>query len=69
MRILILLVVVGIVLFLVKQQLEINTPPATANSETTPVPYGNELEKARAVEDLLQEQADLRLKQADELAR
>lgn len=69
MRILILLVVLGIVFFLVKQQLEVNTPPASADSQAGPVPYGSELEKTRAVEDFMREHADERLRQADELTR
>lgn len=69
MRILILLVVVGIISLLVKQQLEVNTPPVAADHEVAPVPYGNELEKARAIEGFMQEQARKRLREADDLSR
>ncbi len=68
MRILILLVVLGVASLLVKQQLQVKTPPVTADHPMAPVAYGNELEKARAIEGFMQEQAELRLKQADELS-
>lgn len=66
MRIIILMLVVGITMYLVMRQVEEVTP---TEGEGAGVIYGKELEKARGVEQLLQEGADKRLKQADELAR
>jgi hypothetical protein len=72
MRIIYLLVVVLVISYLVTRQIEEVTPV----EEATPaeeggggVIYGKELEKARGVEQIMQEQADKRLEEADKLAR
>ncbi len=66
MRIIILMLVLGITMYLVMRQVEEVTPTEGPGSG---VMYGKELEAARGVEKLLQEGADKRLKQADELTR
>ena len=62
MRIVLLLIVVLMISFLVTRQIEEVTP---VDGDGAGVIYGKELEKARGVEQLLQEQADKRMEQAD----
>ncbi len=66
MRIIVLILALGITMYLVMRQVEEVTP---TEGEGAGVIYGKELEKARGVEQLLQEQADKSLEQADELVR
>ena len=66
MRIIILIFVLGLTMYLLMRQVEEVTP---TEGEGAGVVYGKELEKARGVEQLLQEGADKRLEEADQLAR
>ena len=66
MRIIYLLVVILIVSYLVTRQIEEVTP---VEGEGSGVIYGKELEKARGVEQLLQEQADKRMEQVDAMSK
>ena len=66
MRIIYLLVVVLIISYLLTRQIEEVTP---VEGEGAGVMYGKELEKARGVEQLLQEQTDGRMEQMDKSAK
>ena len=66
MRIIYLLVVILIVSYLVTRQIEEVTP---VEGEGSGVIYGKELEKARGVEQLLQERADKRMEQVDAMSK
>ena len=66
MRIIYLLVVVLIISYLLTRQIEEVTP---VEGEGAGVMYGKELEKARGVEQLLQEQTDRRMEQMDKSAK
>lgn len=66
MRIILLLVVVLVIAYLVTRQVDEVTP---VQGEGAGVIYGEELEKARDVEQLLQQEAQKRLEEADKLAR
>lgn len=66
MRIIALILTLGIIMYLLMRQVEEVTPTA---GEGAGVIYGEELEKARGIEQLLQEEAGNRLEDADKLAR
>ena len=66
MRIVLLLIVVLIISYLVTRQIEEVTP---VEEDGGGVIYGKELEKARGVEQLLQEQAEKRMEQVDALSK
>ena len=69
MRLIILLLVGFIVLYLTMIQIQQNTPATTDPNTGKKVLYGKQLEKARGVQDFLQQQADKRLEEVDALTK
>lgn len=76
MRLIVLLLAVILGFYLVMTQMEENTPIVTDPESGQPVMYGEQLDKARNIENFMldqvdksQQQADQRLEQADKPAK